>query len=57
MYAADCASDQDALLGSKQTGMMLRMSSIIGGLAGNITSFFSDGLRKTGSNYSDVEYC
>lgn len=50
-------SDQDALLGSRQLGMMLRLSSLVGGLAGSITSFFSEGLRKTGSNYPDVEYC
>ena len=54
--AAD-SSDQAMLLGSKQAGVLIRTASVVGGLAGNITSFFSEGLRKAGSTYADVEYC
>jgi hypothetical protein len=50
-------SDQATLLGNKQAGVQIRMASVIGTLAVNITSFFSEGLRKAGSAYPDVEYC
>ena len=45
------------LLGSKQAGVLTRTASVIGGLAGSITSYFSEGLRKAGAAYPDVEYC
>lgn len=45
------------LLCSKQAGVLVRMASAIGALAGNITSYFSEGLRKAGAAYPDVEYC
>jgi len=45
------------LLGSKQAGVLTRTASVIGGLAGSITSYFSEGLRKAGAAYPDIEYC
>ena len=50
-------SDQAMLFGSKQADVVLKMASAIGGLAVNLSSFFSEGLRKVAVSQPDVEYC
>ncbi|WWC60832.1 uncharacterized protein I303_103408 [Kwoniella dejecticola CBS 10117] len=48
--------DHQLLLGSKQSTIVLKIASSSGVLAANIFAYFSDGLRKTGQSYPDVEY-
>jgi hypothetical protein len=50
-------SDQAMLFGSKQADVVIKMASAIGGVAVNLTSFFSDGLRKVALSQPDLEYC
>lgn len=37
--------------------MLLSMASSSGALARNFTSFFADGMKKTGGYHSEIEYC
>lgn len=49
--------DQGLLIGSKQAGVLLSMANSSGTLARDLTSFFADGMKKTGGYHSEIEYC
>ncbi|WVR05417.1 hypothetical protein IAU60_002432 [Kwoniella sp. DSM 27419] len=48
--------DHHLLIGTKQSAILLRLASSSGVLACSLLSFFSDGLRKTGASFPDIEY-
>ncbi|WWC89840.1 uncharacterized protein L201_004768 [Kwoniella dendrophila CBS 6074] len=48
--------DHQSLIENKQSMILLKLASSSGYLAASVFAYFSDGLRKSGQSYADIEY-